>query len=320
LNIFVFLFDKIVGDGSKLNYKLINNKNMKKTISILLGLAVVFGITGVAIAEINSITPSTNDINRTNEWAHVDQVSMGEGTTDLQFISTRDFYSCFEYRTDGDTSQMTGTDNYNSLVTDGLYPYFCQKNDNSIHTITADEYVEVRMVFGAETDERFDWTRFDVLYPRSAEITAPVLNEDVYGSVDFSAYLNDDDVDAIQWAVRQGTCEAGVGTVFGNVDGHSDVATIDQTDLSNQTFLFVGDMSSLPLGTYCFVYNPMEDNGETDIRKTVEFNLVEAPINYPTDKEEYKKGGWRLFNNPEFRNQGQCISYIQANERAGKRD
>ena len=32
-------------------------------------------------------------------------------------------------------------------------------------TINANEYVEVRMVFGAETDERFDWTRFDVLLP-----------------------------------------------------------------------------------------------------------------------------------------------------------
>jgi hypothetical protein len=30
-------------------------------------------------------------------------------------------------------------------------------------TVSADSYVEVRMVFGAETDERFDWTRFDVL-------------------------------------------------------------------------------------------------------------------------------------------------------------
>ena len=32
-------------------------------------------------------------------------------------------------------------------------------------TIPADEFVEVRMVFGAEEDERFDWTRFDVLPP-----------------------------------------------------------------------------------------------------------------------------------------------------------
>jgi len=55
--------------------------------------------------------------------------------------------------------------NYNTDITDGLYPYYCQSNDSSTHTINANEYVEVRMVFGAETDERFDWTRFDVLSP-----------------------------------------------------------------------------------------------------------------------------------------------------------
>lgn len=121
-----------------------------------------------ALAEINAVTPSTNDANRTNGWAHVDQLSLGIGTTDLQFISTRAFYSCFEYRSDGDTSQVlaqNGGNNYNPAVTDGLYPYVCQNNNSQTLTIPANEYVEVRMVFGAETDERFDWTRFEVLAP-----------------------------------------------------------------------------------------------------------------------------------------------------------
>ncbi len=144
---------------------------MKKTILGLLSLILVFGVAGVVGADVNPITPSTNDINRTNGWAHVDQLSMGIGTTNLQFISTRTFYSCFEYRTDGDTSQITGPDNYNTNITDGLYPYYCQNNDSSTYTIVANEYVEVRMVFGAETDERFDWTRFDVdVAPTKSEI------------------------------------------------------------------------------------------------------------------------------------------------------
>ena len=129
-------------------------------------VVVLLGLVGVATAEVNAVTPSTNDINRTNGWAHVDQVSQGIGTTDLDFISTRNFYSCFEYRTDGDTSQIlteNGGDNYNTNVTDGLYPYVCEKNTSDTLTIHANSYVEVRMVFGAETDERFDWTRFDVL-------------------------------------------------------------------------------------------------------------------------------------------------------------
>lgn len=140
---------------------------MKKLITVLFGAALALGLSvGVLSAAVNAVTPSTNDINRTNGWAHVDQLTEDVGSTDLQFISTRAFASCFEYRTDGDTSQViaqNGGVNYNSLVTDGLYPFFCQNNNNSTHTITANEYVEVRMVFGAEGDERFDWTRFEVL-------------------------------------------------------------------------------------------------------------------------------------------------------------
>ncbi|MFH1582432.1 MAG: hypothetical protein ABIA08_01600 [bacterium] len=293
---------------------------MKKTILGIVSLALVIGLAGIVSADVNAVTPSTNDINRTNGWAHVDQLSKGVGTTDLQFISTRAFWSCFEYRTDGDTSQKIGDTNYNTDITDGLYPYYCQSNNDRTKTITANEYVEVRMVFGAETDERFDWTRFDVLYPRTAEITSPTSGQDVYGTVDFTAFLNDDDADSVQWAVRQGTCAAGTNTVFGNVDGHSDIATIDTSDLSNQTFSFTGDMSSLPLGMYCFIYNPVEDSGESNIRETMEFNLIEPPVGPPIDKNECKKDGWMSFNNPTFKNQGDCVSYVQSNENAGKRD
>jgi len=280
---------------------------MKKIISFLFSLVLVFGFIGVANAAINAVTPSTNDINRTNGWAHVDQLSQGVGTTDLQFISTRAFLSCFEYRTDGDTTQALLTANPNPAVTD-RYPHLCVNNSTTTRTFAADEYVEVRMVFGAETDERFDWTRFDVLYPRTATITAPTAGQDVYESVNFTAYLDDDDVDAIQWAVRQGTCAAGTNTVFGNVDGHSDVAIINTSDLSNQTFSFTGDMSAMTLGMYCFIYNPTEDSGESNIRKTVEFNLLKPPVVLPTDKNQCKKGGWESFG--VFKNQGDCVSYV----------
>lgn len=180
---------------------------MKKILSTLFSVVVMLGVGIVANAEVNAITPSTNDINRTNEWAHVNQVSKTIGSTDLQFVSTRNFYSCFEYRTDGDTTQATSPTNYNPDVTDGLYPFYCLKNETKTVSIPADEYVEVRMVFGAESDERFDWTRFDVLQP-----------------------------------------------------------VVPQT------------------------------------------------------MDECKKGGWKTFTNPEFKNQGQCVSYVQANEHAGKRD
>lgn len=137
----------------------------RKHIFLTIVLVITLGTMSVALADVNTITPSTNDINRTNGWAHVDQVAVGPGFVTLQFISTRNFYSCFEYRTDGDTGQMleeNGGVNYNPDITDGLYPYVCEYNSSEALTINAKNYVEVRMVFGAERDERFDWTKFEV--------------------------------------------------------------------------------------------------------------------------------------------------------------
>ena len=39
----------------------------------------------------------------------------------------------------------------------------------------------------------------------------------------------------------------------------------------------------------------------------------EALIGPPTSKDECKNGGWEAFNNPEFKNQGQCVSYVASN-------
>jgi hypothetical protein len=132
----------------------------------ILGLAVAVmavGLVGVSAAVASSHAPSTNDANRANDWAHVNQLSQDIGETTLEFVSARNFYSCFEYRTDGDTSQKVDDTNPNPEVTDGEYPSVCVNNTTTTRTIEADEYVEVRMVFGAEKDERFDWTRFEVI-------------------------------------------------------------------------------------------------------------------------------------------------------------
>lgn len=142
------------------------SRGMSKGLAALTTAVMLGGlVAGTALAGVNAVTPSTNDANRTNGWAYVD-VAVGLETATMTFHSTRSFYSCFEYRTDGDTSQRlaaNGGNNYNTLVTDGLYPSKCVKDSTTAVTVSAHAYVEVRMVFGAEGDERFDWTRFDVL-------------------------------------------------------------------------------------------------------------------------------------------------------------
>ncbi|MBZ9571925.1 DUF642 domain-containing protein [Patescibacteria group bacterium] len=107
---------------------------------------------------------------------------------------------------------------------------------------------------------------------REAEITSPAAGDTIVGSVDFTAYLIDDDQDPVQWAVRKGTCAMGQGTVLGNVDGHNDPYTWTyDSGTHTHTFLATADTCAWEPGDYCFVFNPKEDSGESDIRLTREF-------------------------------------------------
>ena len=117
------------------------------------------------VVEDTVVFPSTNDDNRDLGWAHVNKVvgNVHDSTITLEFISTRTFLSCFEYRTDGDTDQKIGDNNHNPNIADGLYPFYCQNNSSRVETFPVDQYIEIRMSFGGETDERFNWTRFDLL-------------------------------------------------------------------------------------------------------------------------------------------------------------
>jgi hypothetical protein len=134
---------------------------------ILLALTLVF-MAAPAIGQTPTPTPSTNDANRTFGWAHfnvTDNTVPGEVTVDL--VNPRYFSSCFEYRTDGDETQKTSNTNFNRAITDGLYPFKCVSSNDSgpvsvSLTLEANEYIEIRMVFGAEADERFGWTRVNL--------------------------------------------------------------------------------------------------------------------------------------------------------------
>jgi hypothetical protein len=148
---------------------------------------------------------------------------------------------------------------------------------------------------------------------RTAEITAPEEGESVSGEVDFEAYLISSNTnEKVQWAVRKGTCSSSANTVFGNVDGHNDsYSWVYNSGTFKYEFSATADTSSWNIGEYCFVFNP-----GGGIRLTRRFVIEEPPIGPPTDKSQCMKDGWKIFNNPVFRNQGDCVSYIQSNPNA----
>jgi len=75
---------------------------------------------------------------------------------------------------------------------------------------------------------------------------------------------------------------------------------------SNTTYYFAA--WSLVNGTW----HPGEILNFTTASSTV----VTPPT--PTNKDQCKNNGWTTFKNPSFRNQGQCVSYVEANSKAGK--
>jgi hypothetical protein len=117
-------------------------------------------MSGTLSADLNAVTPSTNDINRDSGYAHFN-VTEGVGHADFEFVSTNNWVSCFEYRVDG--APYTSPTNFNTDITDGLWPFTCVNNETEEITIEANNTIEIRMVFGDERDERFDWTTVNVL-------------------------------------------------------------------------------------------------------------------------------------------------------------
>ena len=130
-------------------------------------LATLFALgvaAGPALAVVNAVFPSTNDANRSLGWAHVDLVSAERRCDDAAVRQHRaGSPAASSSASDGDTSQRVVPTHFNRAVTDGLYPFACVNNATPLRTIPAERYVEVRLAFGAETDERFDWTRFDLV-------------------------------------------------------------------------------------------------------------------------------------------------------------
>ena len=98
----------------------------------------------------------------------------------------------------------------------------------------------------------------------SGEIIQPEEMEEVMGTTTLeAAYFdgNDENDDDVQWAVRSESCAASTNTVLGNVDGHSDPFEWDGAH-----FLTQMNTTLVPDGEYCFIFNPVDDAGQPDIR------------------------------------------------------
>lgn len=125
-----------------------------------------------------------------------------------------------------------------------------------------------------------------------SSIVSPAEGEFVLDTLYLEAMYEDMDVnpDPVYWAVRYDTCAAATSTVLGNVDGHSDPYTWDYTH-----FIATADVSGWTPGLYCFIFNPSEDAGATDVRLTQWFYVVEGYVHgggHMIEETDGKRKDW----------------------------
>jgi hypothetical protein len=78
-----------------------------------------------------------------------------------------------------------------------------------------------------------------------------------------------------------------------------------------QTIADAGGQVAFPTGTITSIDVLIDVQGTADLSAITVNGTVEVPIAGPTAKSQCKKGGWRNFTSPSFKNQGQCVAWYE---------
>ena len=74
-----------------------------------------------------------------------------------------------------------------------------------------------------------------------------------------------------------------------------------------------------PTGTITSVDVLVDVQGSADLTKITFNGVTQVPevtqVGPPTSKDACKHGGWKTFNHPAFKNQGQCVSFVASRGR-----
>lgn len=234
------------------------------------------------VANASTVFPSTNAANQVAGSGYVVPTTVTTDDITFDFINTNSFASCFEYRTDGDTSQISSSNggvNYNPAVLDGLYPFYCLNNVTETHTIAADEYIEIRLAFGAETDERFDWTRFD-LTKEEKKVDICHFHQNGFNAINVSINSivkahGDDTEDIIPVIPELYPDGQNLDTDYNGATGAEVLAAgcvVSELEKTSETIVVTGDtVTSLTSGGWLF-------NRDVNNATPIEFNEDESVI------------------------------------------
>lgn len=121
----------------------------------------------------------------------------------------------------------------------------------------------------------------------------------------------------------------------GNLIGNEDGGRYDFSQFGGSPFTtYSGAPASVLSGTVVGIsivadggWSAAASNGDSEQTILVDnvnvngvvYDFTPLPV-VPTNKDECKSGGWETFTDVVFKNQGECVSYVQSNDHAGKRD
>ena len=78
------------------------------------------------------------------------------------------------------------------------------------------------------------------------------------------------------------------------------------------TIAAAGNQVPVPTGTISSVDVLIDVQGTADLSNITFNGQSEVPVaGSPTSKDQCKHGGWKSFTSPSFKNQGQCVSWVE---------
>jgi hypothetical protein len=86
------------------------------------------------------------------------------------------------------------------------------------------------------------------------------------------------------------------------------------------TVAAAGNQVPFPAGTITSVDVLIDVQGTADLSNITVNGQAEVPTVGPTGKDQCKKGGWKSFTSPHFKNQGSCVSWFEHHAHHGHHD
>ena len=287
----------------------------KRLLAIVVGLALALGSGAAATAATVVVTPSSTDgwtavhescdaVPTTGSQAFVNGPGTppaGSGSYEFRIGANPQSYETFRQK------DYNGT-KLSSLTSLGYWTYVQQFGQGSSGQAP---YIDL-YVDNNNDGVSDDTLTFEPIYQTGTYSGDAVPNQ---GAVALNSWQRWDALHGGWWSDNAGNGGPPLVTLAHYIADHPDARIaasqpggfLLSTGCGGTWMSFVGNADALTIGV----------NGNST---TYDFELAAATVGPPTSKAQCKKGGWRQFTNPSFKNQGQCVSYVNHHNGKGKDD